>query len=141
MNPLVIGIGNPNRGDDAVGVLVVRALTGLRTRELADCSGMLDLWEEEDHVIVVDAMISGERPGTVRRFEAGQESLPTRSFSSTHSFGLSETVEVGRALARLPNRLTIYGIEADRFDHGGRVSPAVRDAMNDVVTAIQREAD
>jgi hydrogenase maturation protease len=140
MDPLVVGIGNPDRGDDAVGVLVVRCLPGLRTVELADCSGLLDVWDDESNVIVVDAMRSGNHPGTVRRFDASRSVLPTATFPSTHSFGLGETVELGRALDRLPDRLIIYGIEAARFDHGGQVTAAVRDALEEAVTAISKEA-
>ena len=55
-DPLVIGIGNPDRGDDAAGVLVSRALTTVRTKELPDCTALLDVWANESHVIVVDAM-------------------------------------------------------------------------------------
>lgn len=139
MDPLVIGIGNPDRGDDAIGVVVTRSLSGLRTKELADCSGLLDVWDDENDVFVVDAMRSGEPPGTVRRFEASTTSLPTRTFPSTHSFGLGETVELGRALDRLPERLIIYGIEAGDLDHGGRLTAAVRDAMVEVVGAISSE--
>jgi hydrogenase maturation protease len=139
MDPLVVGIGNPDRGDDAVGVLVARSLGGMRTTELADCSGLLDLIDEEDTVIVVDAMRSGEPPGTVKRFEAAKSSLPTRTFPSTHSFGLGETVELGRALHRLPDEMIIYGIEAGDLEHGTRLTAAVRDAMDDVVKAISEE--
>lgn len=140
MDPLIVGIGNPDRGDDAIGVLVVRSLPGLRTIELADCSGLLDVWEDESDVIVVDAMRSGDHPGTVRRFDASSSVLPTATFPSTHSFGLGETVELGRALDRLPDRLIIYGIEATRFDPGGQVTSAVRDALEEAVAAISKEA-
>jgi hydrogenase maturation protease len=140
MDPLVIGIGNSDRGDDAIGLMVVRALSGLRTKELADCSGLLDVWEAEDHVIVVDAMRSGGTPGTVQRFDMAAEGLPTRSFPSTHSFGLGEMVELGRALGRLPDLLIIYGIEADHLDHGRSISPAVSKALVEAVSAIEGEA-
>lgn len=139
MDPLVIGIGNPDRGDDALGLIAVRALSGVRTKELTDCSGLIDVWDGEDHVIVVDAMRSGDTPGTTRRFDAIDAQLPTRSFPSTHSFGLGEIVELGRALDRLPDQLIIFGVEADTLDHGKDVSPSVSRGLQEVVSAISEE--
>lgn len=136
-DPLVVGIGNPDRGDDAAGMLVARALTTTRVKELPDCTSLLDVWESENVVVVVDAMRSGREPGSVTRYDALREVLPVKSFSSTHSFGLAETVELARALNRLPGRLVIFGIEAGIFDHGHRVSAAVKDAIADVVATIE----
>lgn len=137
MSTLVIGIGNPDRGDDAAGVMVVRGLTGTRTRELADCSELIEAWDREPDVVVVDAMRSGREPGTVMRFDATHHELPARAFPSSHSFGLAETVELGRALGRFPKRLVILGIEASGFAHGRRLSSSVRDAVSDVIETIE----
>ena len=136
-DPLVIGIGNPDRGDDAAGVLVSRSLTTTRTKELPDCTALLDVWENEKNVIVVDAMRSGQAPGTVMRFDARKSSLPTKTFSSTHSFGLAETIELGRALNRLPTCLVVFGIEVGAMPHGGRITARVKDGVESVVAEIE----
>jgi len=39
--------------------------------------------------------------------------------------GLAEAIGLARAMGRLPRRLTLYGIEARRFDFGAPPSPAV----------------
>lgn len=136
---LVIGIGNSDRGDDAAGILVARGLQRTRVRELADCASLIDAWEGETDVVVVDAMRSGAAPGAVLRFDASVSEVPMRTVSSTHSLGLAETIELGRALGRLPARLVVLGIEADRFEHGGTPSDAVMEAVSEVVTAIEGE--
>lgn len=133
---LVIGIGNIDRGDDAAGILVARALERTRAKEVFDCVALLELWERESDVVVVDAMRSGKVPGTVLRFDATASEVPVRTSSSTHSFGLAETIELGRALGRLPSRLVVLGIEADGFGPGNTVSAAVKQAISDVATAI-----
>lgn len=133
---LVIGIGNSDRGDDAAGTLVARALKRTRSKELVDCVALLELWEGESDVVVVDAMRSGRVPGTVSRFDAAASELPVRTSSSTHSFGLAETIELGRALGRLPSRLMVLGIEADGFGPGDTLSAAVERAISEVAAAI-----
>lgn len=138
---LVIGIGNPDRGDDAAGVLVSRALERTRAKELVDCATLLDAWEGESDVVVVDAMRSGRAPGEVVRFDATVSDLPVRTVSSTHSFGLAEAIALGRVLHRLPHQLVVFGIEAAGFGAGSALSAEVRGAISEVVGAIENEEE
>ena len=139
-DPLVVGVGNLDRGDDAAGIIAVRDLNEFRTKEVRDCSGLIDLWEAEESSVVIDAMQSGRPPGSVLIIDVHTDRLPAQAFPSTHSFGLSETVELARTLGRLPGELVIYGIEAAKFDHGAPVSNPVLEAVDIVVTAIRSEA-
>ena len=65
----VIGVGNEWRGDDAVGLLVARRLKAdqLPQVEIAECRGTVtavrEAWKDAAGVIVVDAVVSGGRPG------------------------------------------------------------------------------
>jgi hydrogenase maturation protease len=138
--PLVVGIGNADRGDDAAGLLAVRRLRGLRIAGLSDCTDLFDLWAEEEDVIVIDAMVTGAPVGTVRRFEVGAFTLPVGAFPSTHSFGLAETVELARALGKIPAKLTIFGIEAGRVGLGEGLSPEVDRAIDALVEELQEVA-
>jgi hydrogenase maturation protease len=58
---------------------------------------------------------------------------------STHAFGLSEAVELSRALNQLPSDLVIYGIEGEHFDAGTGPSRAVLSGVNDLVRCLQQE--
>jgi hydrogenase maturation protease len=134
----VIGCGHPDRGDDAAGVLVARRLRewGIETR---DATALLEAWAPDDVVIVVDATVTGERPGTVRVWD-GKElpaSMPCRT--STHGFGVAEAIGLAKALDRLPKRLQVYGIEGKRFALGDGVSPEVAGAVEVVAARIARD--
>ena len=148
----MIGLGNPERGDDAVGLLVVRRLLkrfkrvpeGVEIRgHDGDPLALLELWRGCDAVIVVDAMRSGMPPGTVRRFEAHRKPLPARlRFGvSTHGVGLAEAIELARALSALPPALIVYAIEGERFalGAGGTLSPAVERAVEEVTRRVREE--
>jgi hydrogenase maturation protease len=135
---LIIGIGNPDRGDDAAGVLVARHVHRGRVIEWADCSSLLDLWEDANDVIVIDAMHSGRPAGTIQRFDAWSERLPAGCFVSTHAMGVAETVEMARALDRLPDRLIVYGIEASDVTPGADPCPEVCAAAVEVAAEIDR---
>jgi len=73
-------------------------------------------------------------------FDARAEPLPTSGFASTHAIGIVEAVEMARRLGRLPERLVVYGIEAESVATGTSVSPAVSAAIDEVVAAIDGTA-
>jgi hydrogenase maturation protease len=137
MQRIVIGIGNRDRGDDGAGIAVAEELTELTTHAVA--SGSLDLyelWTADDDVVVVDAMRSGATPGTVRSFDVTDEPLPDETFASTHSFGPAASIEIARALGRMPASIEVIGIEAGDFTAGAAMSPAVARAVRDVTRGI-----
>jgi hydrogenase maturation protease len=146
MRIVVVGIGNAFRGDDAVGLEVaerVRAQAPERvdvvTSQL-EPTRLLDAWESADAVVIVDAVSSGAEPGTLHRFDAAERLVPSAVFrSSTHAFSIGETVELARALGRLPARALVYGIEAAGFVAGEEISPAVRAAVEPAAEAILRD--
>ena len=145
---VVIGVGNPLRGDDAAGVAVAERL---RPRvpadvEVVSCSEepsrLMEAWDGADSVVLVDTVSSGEAPGTLHRFEAGEESVPARTFrSSTHAIGIADTIELARALGRLPRRVRVYGVEAGGFATGAPLTPAVETAVVALVRAVLNDLE
>ena len=145
MTICVIGIGNELRGDDAVGLHVVRALAGVDAT-LVECEGepvgLIAAWDGYERAILVDATESGAEPGTVRRLPAGEKPLPPElRRSSTHLLGVAEAVELARALGKLPAETVVYGIEGAGFDLGASLSPQAAAAVEIVVAAIRREVE
>jgi hydrogenase maturation protease len=145
---LVIGIGNPDRGDDAAGLEVARRLRargpqGVTVRESSgDASGLLEAFAGHSTVVLVDAASGGGRPGETRRLEAHTQPLPTSLFhSSTHSWGVAEAVELARTLGQLPPRVIVYAIEGRSFDSGRCLSAPVRKAVARVLEHVLREVE
>ncbi len=102
--------------------------------------GLIEDWASADAVIVIDAVSSGAPPGTIHRLDPLSEPIPTAlSQGSTHAFGLAETIELARALGRLPDRLTVYGIEGERFGAGDQLSAPVRSAVEAVRLELREQ--
>jgi len=144
---LIVGIGNDYRSDDGVGLVVARALAaralaGIEVIEQAgDGAALLDVWRDAHAVILIDAMVSGARGGTVHGSIAHAEPIPTRFLSSSsHAFGVAEAIDLARALGQLPPYITVYGIEGQRFTAGKIMSPAVGRAARAVVERVADEA-
>ena len=142
MTALVLGLGNDWRSDDAAGLEVARRLGAAGLRAMAwqgDPSGLIDAWEQEPAVILVDAVSSGAAGGTVHRLDAGTGALPARLFrGSTHHVSVAEAIELGRCLGRLPPRVEFIGIEGRRFEAGVGLTPEVALAVDDVAAELRR---
>ncbi len=143
---LVIGIGNHSRGDDGAGIHAVRLLRGETNAEILEMNGeaaaLINAWEGASAVILIDAVHSGRKPGTIIRLDAHAAKLPGNIFHcSTHSFGLAEALELARALRRLPPRFVIYGIEGAVFEAGAMLSDEVQIAAREVAERVRHEIE
>jgi hydrogenase maturation protease len=138
----VVGIGNEFRGDDCAGLLVARRLrqiTDVEIHELrGDIADLTEILARCTHVVLVDAVQSQNTPGTIIRLEVGSAPLPATAFRcSSHLFGIHESVELCRALGKLPQHLIFYGIEAARFDPGEPPTPEIVQAADATAERIR----
>jgi hydrogenase maturation protease len=146
---LVIGFGTALRGDDAAGTEVARRLkeagmvAGIEVREhQGHSAALLEAWNGRDKVLLVDTMRSGLPAGTIWRWDASRRSLPAqlRGSTSTHAFAVSDAIELGRALGRLPPRVIVYAVEGRAFGMGSSLSDVVSKALPGLAAAVWRDA-
>jgi hydrogenase maturation protease len=157
-NCVVIGVGNPDRGDDAAGLAVARqlrnrvvAVPGLdpgiapatRPRIIehgGEATTLILQMEGAERAFLIDACVSGAAPGTVRRFDVSSTAMPAfASGVSTHGFGLAAAVELARALGVLPPQSIVYAIEGASFEAGALLSPPVAAAAAEVACRLRAE--
>ncbi len=143
MRRRIIGIGNLDRGDDGVGILIARRLRSLlppsvEVREATGEGGaLLDAWQGAEEVWLIDAVRPSGSPGRIYRLDVTTSSIPSDFFHySTHAFGVAEAVELARVLGDLPPALFVYGIEAQSVRPGAPLNPAVAAALETVVAEL-----
>ena len=142
----VIGIGSEWRGDDGVGLAVVRRLAGIVPNEVALCESdgeatrLLAAMDGRDAVLLVDAVVTGASPGTVHCWQWGDlaSSLQTLR-ASTHTLSVVDALALAEALGRGPAVVTIIAIEAQCFTIGEPLSSAVAGAVDAAVAVVRRE--
>ena len=142
----VIGVGNEFRGDDAAGLLVVRRLkeeplSGVKFLEQSgEATALMDAMDQTGPVILVDAVQSGAKAGTIHRYDASEQSMPAQFLRcSTHNFSVHDAIEMARALGKLPLRLMVFGVEGLQFEPGAEVSSPVQGAIVNAVQQINEE--
>jgi hydrogenase maturation protease len=152
MTPVrVLGVGSPF-GDDRIGWEVVAALrdSGLLDRFPPDWvsaaeydrpgSGLIALIEGAHAVILVDATDGGAPPGSVQTV-CGEAIAVGQAITSSHGFGIAESIALARVLGMLPPVLTLYGIEQGSLAAGADLSSAVRAGIPKVLSLIGTELD
>ena len=101
--------------------------------------------EGTDTLILIDAVHSHSKAGTIVRFTLPQDLEKIgklawgTSASSTHSFGLAEALTLAHTLEVLPAHVVLFGIELGHFEKGQSLSPPVSKAMTSVVNRIAVE--
>jgi hydrogenase maturation protease len=142
---LVLGVGNPDRGDDGSGRVVARALrkaapTGVTIDECdGETTAVLARLEGVGRAIIIDASAGGP-PGRVRCFDVAAAPMPAAALRvSSHGLGLHEAIELARALGALPERCEVYAIAGGCFDIGAPLTPAVAAAADELAGRLAEQ--
>jgi len=139
----VIGIGSPF-GDDTAGMEVVRMLAHEppATCELliVDRPGasLLDLMEDADAAILVDAVRSGARPGTLHPLSFDELIRWTAHLVSSHELGVAASIQLARPLGRAPARGGLLGVEISPVPSRIPCPPLTRAVQRAVKRALSR---
>jgi len=147
----IIGIGQSFRGDDAVGLEAIRRWreefdeTASRSEvQVEVCElpglGLLDLFEGADSVLLVDAVQSGARVGTIHRIGPEELAAFSADSNSAHGWGVAETLSLAQQLGLTLPPIHLIGIEAGQMDLGAGLSPEVEAALTAACLLIEEFA-
>ena len=144
----IIGIGQSFRGDDAAGLEAVRRWreefneTASRPEvQVEVCElpglGLLDLFEGAESILLVDAVQSGARVGTIHRIGPEELIAFSADSNSAHGWGVAETLGLARQLGLSLPPIHLIGIEAGQMQIGAGLSPEVEAALPAVCAWIE----
>jgi hydrogenase maturation protease len=147
---VVIGCGNLNRSDDAVGVRVLHRLRAAWGTALpaavrlfdAGTDGMAVMFQARGAraLIIVDASRSGSQPGAVFRVPGSEIDGAHEPGYSLHDFRWDHAVYAGRRIfgSAFPADLTVYLVEAGSLELGTELTPPVAAAVDTVCAFIDQ---
>jgi len=136
---VVVGVGNPLRGDDAAGCLVARRLHGIPGVRVIEAEEVPESFVGDivaavpDAVALVDAVDLGREPGAVAVLEKEQVAAyaPT-----THRMPLSLVMEV--AHRRTGADVFLIAVQPSRVAFGAAVSPEVSESVERVAALLSQ---
>lgn len=145
----VIGLGNPLRRDDGIGIILVERLQQQKKKlpkgiECIDggTGGMnlLHLLARFDSAIIVDAVDFHGIPGESRVFTLEEiRSQKPDVRMSTHDSNFLHVLQLSKELQELPKTLVIFGVQPNDVSHGTGLSQKVSQNLNDLCLKLQKE--
>ena len=153
---LVIGCGNPLRGDDAVGIEVVQRLARCQLPPHVRCvdagtSGLeiVLLMRDAEKLVLIDAAAPRQRergqPGRLHQLSAEEilsrvAAHASAAAVSIHAVRWDQAIALARALGGpQPAQLTCFLIEGGSFAHGAPLSAAVEATANQLVARLEHQ--
>ncbi len=139
---LVLGIGNILMGDEGVGVHVANQLERenlpLRVSVLDGGTGgfhLLGHMENHDLIIMVDATLDGNPPGTIKMIKP-RFAADFPKAMSTHDIGLKDLVVTLQLLDKMPE-IILYAISIDTIQQQGiYLNDPIKEAKDKVIESI-----
>lgn len=139
---VVVGIGNPIRSDDFVGVKVIQGLEGKVSKNvfLVECETVPESFVQQildfdpTHVLLVDAAILGLKAGESRLVDANH--LEDSPAFSTHMLPLR--IFCGLIKKAGKARIGLVLVEPENADFGEGLTPAVEATARNIVNVLLR---
>jgi hydrogenase maturation protease len=141
---LILGIGNTLRSDDGLGVFIVKHMeeSGMRLPEgvsLLDGGtagfDLLGLIDGYDKIVIVDALKTDDKPGSIYRFTP-EHAVERRATISMHEVGIMEVIKTLRIMDNNPE-IEFVGIVPENIsDMNTTISQAVMESVPRAVEVI-----
>ncbi|MGC9016849.1 MAG: HyaD/HybD family hydrogenase maturation endopeptidase [Caldimicrobium sp.] len=131
---LIVGLGNILLSDEGLGVKVIKELEEeiVFPKEVEILDGgtgaffLIPHFEKADLLIIVDAIKTGEKPGSVIIESLENLSKATLEKISLHEIGLTDLLKILELKGKTFEKIIIAGIEPKTFEVGTELSKEVK---------------
>lgn len=146
---LVLGIGNLVMSDDGVGVKVVQRMQReylfAQAVEIMDGGTLgLDLLpklEGIERLIVVDAVETGEKPGTCVRLTGRELPIALETKVSPHQMGLKDLLSVAELMGHMPREMVLIGVQPGSIEMDTELTAEVEVKVDVLIRMVLDELD
>jgi len=143
MGRFVVGIGNILLRDEGIGCHVAHALerVPLPDVEVIDggtCPDLLQVVEDADKLVIVDAVRGGGMPGQIYRFRPEDIAMDQKRVVSVHDMSLINGLKLMQLWHNIGDTV-IIGVEPRELSWGLELSPELQEKMPQIIDAILGE--
>jgi hydrogenase maturation protease len=143
---LILGIGNVLMGDEGIGVHVVNSLEKAALPAHVECLDggvgsflLLEPMQNAEKVILIDATIDNEAPGSIRRFEPKFSKDYPKTLTA-HDIGLKDLIDAFYLLEKKPS-VTLFAVSIPPLqDLTMDLSPEIAAIVPRVARMVAHEA-
>jgi len=147
-NTIVLGLGNPLMGDEAIGVKLIELLQSASGDfpEVdfidAGTGGMniLHLLANRNKAIIIDCALMNQPPGTIKRFTPDEvQSVKNLAHLSLHEVDVLKVIELARSLGECPEQITFFAIQPESIEQRMSLSESLAGRLADYVQTIKKD--
>lgn len=141
----IIGLGQPAAGDDGIGIAVARRLRNdtfpgsVEVHEVSDPVQLINLLNEIDRAILIDAVVSNGEPGHITCLAADSLAKAGVKLISSHGISIAQILELAHTLAphNPPVDIHIVGITIKQPErYSLEMTPPIRAAVSRATAVI-----
>ncbi|EYE87286.1 hypothetical protein Q428_14125 [Fervidicella metallireducens AeB] len=146
MKRAVLGIGNILLHDDGIGIHVINELEKeeLVGVDLIDGGtailDLLDIFINNDYIIIVDSLKGGHEPGTIYKLSAEDMDGYIKGNTSLHDVQILDIVKQAKYLGFCP-QVTILGIEPEKIDYEIGLTDRLKNQLPQLIKIVKDELE
>jgi hydrogenase maturation protease len=145
----IIGIGNPLRKDDGIGLILLDYIKKdandfPKTVSFVDggTGGMnlLHVFNRFDLVILLDAVHFEGTPGHTRFFTFNDiQNKKKVSTVSTHNADLFQIIRLGQKINECPKNIFVFGVQPADVSYGKGLTKPLQDGLENIVVEMKKQ--
>jgi len=143
---LILGIGNILLKDEGVGVHVVNKLKEMSLPEDVELLDggtagldLVDFIANRKKVIVIDAVNTGEKPGTIYRLTEENLDVKPKAIMSFHEIDFLDAIHMSDVMGNKPAEVIVIGIEPKDMSDGIDLSPEIEERIPRIIEIVMEE--
>jgi hydrogenase maturation protease len=147
----IIGVGNPLRRDDGIGIVLLEKLIEKKSDlpegiEYIDggTGGMnlLHILALFDVALIIDAVNLNGCPGESKLFKSEEVCSKKSSINiSTHESDTLKIINLSKELGEIPDQLFIFGVQPKDISQGDNLSPELQKTVAALTVSLQNEIE
>ena len=142
-----MGIGNLIMSDDGAGVKVIQHLAENYRfpPEVTVLDGgtlgldLLPRLEGIDRLLIVDAVETGNAPGSLIRLSGEEIPIVMETKLSPHQMGLKDLIAISVLQGVKPPEMVLLGVQPETIELGLDLSPAVEEQFDELINKVIQE--
>jgi hydrogenase maturation protease len=145
----IIGVGNPLRRDDGIGIVLLEKLIEKKSDLPEDIEyidggtggmNLLHILALFDVALIIDAVNFNGLPGESKLFKSEDICSKKSSINmSTHETDILKIITLSKELGEAPNNLFIFGVQPKDTSHGDDLSPELQKTVASLTLSLQNE--
>jgi len=145
----IIGVGNPLRRDDGIGIVLLEKLIEKKDDLPEDIEyidggtggmNLLHILALFDVALIIDAVNLNGRPGESKLFKSEDVCSKKSPINiSTHESDVLKIIHLSKELGEIPDQLFIFGVQPKDVSQGDNLSPELQKSIPLLMSNLQNE--